>query len=310
MRQRGNTDELLEPGAGVGPTSLGVRRGLTGGLLALPAACALALFCVAPLLYLVRYSFFVYVPGDPLATGFTLGNYGKFLSDRYYLGVLGQTLGIGLAVTLASLVLGFPVAYGLARMRSRWRAVCLVLIISPLYVSAVVRAYGWLVILGDAGVVNNLLRWLHVIERPVRMMFTPLAVVIALTEVALPFMILILASVIQNIDPALEDAAANLGARPWAVFWKVVLPLSLPGVVAGSMLVFILATGSYVTPALTGGKSVKMLVTEVYQQMTAIYNWPFGAATAFILLVVTLLCVAGFAAAVESSSRERLGTGR
>jgi putative spermidine/putrescine transport system permease protein len=116
--------------------------------------------------------------------------------------------------------------------------------------------------------------------------------------------------VIQNIDPALEDAAANLGARPWWVFWHVVLPLSLPGVVAGSLLVFILATGSYVTPALTGGKSVKMLVTEVYQQMTAIYNWPFGAAMAFILLAVTLLCVAGFAAAVEGSTRGRLGGGR
>jgi putative spermidine/putrescine transport system permease protein len=291
-------------------TSPDARRAVTGGLLALPAACALGLFCAAPLLYLVRYSFFVYVPGDPLSTGFTLENYVRFLSDRYYLGVLGQTLSIGLAVTLASLVLGFPVAYGLARMRSRWRAVCLVLIISPLYVSAVVRAYGWLVILGDAGVVNNLLRWLHVIERPVRMMFTPLAVVIALTEVALPFMILILASVIQNIDPALEDAAANLGARPWWVFWKVLLPLSLPGVLAGSLLVFILATGSYVTPALTGGKSVKMLVTEVYQQMTAIYNWPFGAATAFILLVVTLLCVAGFAAAVERSTRKRSGAAK
>jgi putative spermidine/putrescine transport system permease protein len=287
-------------------TGPGGRRAMTGGLLALPAACVLGLFCIAPLLYLVRYSFFVYVPGDPLATGFTLRNYGKFLSDRYYLGVLGQTLAIGLAVTAASLALGFPVAYGLARMRSRWRALCLVLIISPLYVSAVVRAYGWLVILGDAGVVNNLLRWLHVVDRPVRMMFTPLAVVIALTEVALPFMILVLASVIQNIDPALEDAAVNLGARPWSVFWKVLLPLSLPGVVAGSMLVFILATGSYVTPALTGGKSVKMLVTEVYQQMTAIYNWPFGAATAFLLLAVTLLCVFAFTAGVEGWTRERL----
>jgi putative spermidine/putrescine transport system permease protein len=291
---------------GVLDTRPGARRAATGGLLALPAAGVLGLFCVAPLLYLVRYSFFVYVPGDPLATGFTFANYGKFLSDPYYLEVLAQTLGIGLAVTSASLVLGFPVAYGLARWRSRWRAVCLVLIISPLYVSAVVRAYGWLVILGDAGVVNNLLRWLHVVDRPVRMMFTPLAVVIALTEVALPFMILVLASVIQNIDPALEDAAANLGARPWRVFREVVLPLSLPGVVAGSMLVFILATGSYVTPALTGGKSVKMLVTEVYQQMTAIYNWPFGAASAFVLLAVTLLCVAGFAAAVEGVTRRWL----
>ena len=286
------------PGSG-----LGARRVNAGCLLALPAAGVLGLFCVAPLLYLVRYSFFLYTPGDPLARGFTVGHYTKFLSDRYYLGVLGQTLGIGLTVTLASLALAFPVAYGLARLRSRWRAVCLVLIISPLYVSAVVRAYGWLVILGDAGVVNNLLRWLHVVERPIRMMFTPLAVIVALTEVTLPFMILTLASALQNIDPALEDAAANLGARPWRVFCEVVLPLSLPGVFAGSMLVFILATGSYVTPALTGGRSVKMLVTEVYQQMTVIYNWPFGAAISFILLAVTLLGVTALARVFERSSR-------
>jgi putative spermidine/putrescine transport system permease protein len=272
------------------------RANATAGIvLSLPAAIALGLFCIAPLLYLARYSFFVYDPMDPLARGATAANYAKFLGDPYYLGVLGQTFAVALAVTAASLVLGFPVAYGLARMRSRWRAVCLVLIISPLYVSAVVRAYGWLVILGDAGLVNGILTALGLIQRPVRMMFTPWAVIVALTEVALPFMILTLTSVLQRIDPALEEAAANLGAKPWRVFTEVVLPLSMPGVVAGSMLVFILAAGSYVTPALTGGKRVKMLVTEVYQQMTAIYNWPFGAAISFILLVLTLFCVAAIA---------------
>ncbi len=262
---------------------------------ALPAAVALGLFCVAPLLYLGRYSFFVYDPADPLARGFTLANYLRFLSDAYYLGVLAETLAIALAVTLSALILGFPVAYGLARLKSRWRAVLLVLIISPLYVSAVVRAYGWLVILGDGGLINNLLIWLGIVSRPIRMMFTPWAVVVALTEVALPFMILTLASTLQRIDPALEEAAANLGARPWRVFREVLLPLSMPGIVAGSMLVFILAAGSYATPALIGGRRVKMLVTEVYQQMTAIYNWPFGAAVSFILLLLTLLSVAAFA---------------
>jgi len=121
-------------------------------------------------------------------------------------------------------------------MRARWRAVCLVLIISPLYVSAVVRAYGWMVILGDGGIVNGILVWLGLIKRPIRMMFTWWAVVLALTEVALPFMILTLASSLQRIDPALEEAAANLGARPWSVLREVILPLSIPGVVAGSSI--------------------------------------------------------------------------
>ena len=270
-------------------------RQAAGIALALPAAVALGLFCVAPLLYLGRYSLFVYDPADPLARGFTFASYVRFVTDAYYLGVLAQTLAIALSVTLAALVLGFPVAYGLARLKSRWRAICLVLVISPLYVSAVVRAYGWLVILGDGGLINNLLIWLGFIRRPIRMMFTPWAVVVALTEVALPFMILTLASTLQKIDPALEEAAANLGARPRRVFREVILPLSMPGVVAGSMLVFILAAGSYATPALIGRKSVKMLATEIYQQMTAIFNWPFGAAMSFILLVLTLFSVAVFA---------------
>jgi putative spermidine/putrescine transport system permease protein len=278
-------------------------RKAVGIALALPAALVLALFCVGPLVYLGRYSFFVYDPADPLARGFTLDNYLRFMSDAYYLGVLAETLAVALAVTVAALILGFPVAYGLARLRSRWRAVLLVLIISPLYVSAVVRAYGWLVILGDGGLVNNLMIWLGIVSRPVRMMFTPWAVVVALTEVALPFMILTLASTLQKIDPMLEEAAANLGARPWRVFLSVVLPLSIPGIVAGSMLVFILAAGSYATPALIGGKRVKMLVTEVYQQMTAIFNWPFGAAMSFILLMLTLLSVAAFARAMSERWR-------
>ncbi|MBI1775844.1 MAG: ABC transporter permease [Proteobacteria bacterium] len=284
------------------------KRRAAGIALALPSAVALGLFCVAPLLYLGRYSLFVYDPADPLARGVTLASYIRFLTDSYYLGVLAQTLAIAFSVTLAALVLGFPVAYGLARQKSRWRAVCLVLIISPLYVSAVVRAYGWLVILGDGGLINNLLIWLGVVQRPIRMMFTSWAVVVALTEVALPFMILTLASTLQKIDPMLEEAAANLGARPWRVFKEVILPLSMPGIIAGSMLVFILAAGSYATPALIGGRRVKMLVTEVYQQMTAIYNWPFGAAVSFILLILTLLCVAGFSRAL--SDRWRIEAGR
>ena len=181
---------------------------------------------------------------------FTLHNYRKFLFDRFYLGVLGTTLRISVLVTLAALVTGYPVASYLQRARPRERAALMLLIVSPLLVSLVIRSYGWVIVLGPRGLVNNVLAGLHLVSAPLKLIYTETAVVVGLTHVFYPFMVLAIYSSLQTIDPAVVRAAQNLGASPRMAFWRVTLPLSVPGIVAGSLIVFALSVSSFVTPAL------------------------------------------------------------
>jgi len=197
-----------------------------------------------------------------------------------------------MAVTAWCLALGFPLAYSVARMRSnRGRGLVIVLLLCPLMTSAVVRSYGWLIMLGDQGVLSVSLMNLGLIESPLRLLYTQMGTTIALVEVLLPFMVLSLIGVIQNIHPSLEEAAASLGAGMWRVLIDVVLPLSMPGVAAGSVLVFILAIGAFVTPALIGGAKILFVPMLVYQQAMAVMNWPFAAAIAFVFLLLVLILI-------------------
>ena len=182
--------------------------------------------------------------------------------------------------TLLSLAAGFPAGYALARMSRPWKSWLTLLTIFPLMVGGVVRSAGWLMLLGNAGLVNAGLRWASLTEAPVQMIYTPSAVVLALVSVVLPYMILTLASVIEAIPRPLEEAALNLGARPFMVFRRVIFPLALPGVIAASALVFILCMNAYATPVLVGGAKFKMMAPAVYDQFVRTTNWPFGAALA------------------------------
>jgi putative spermidine/putrescine transport system permease protein len=230
---------------------------------------------------------------DPL----TLHNYGKFLLDRYYLGVLLGTLKISVLVTLAALVTGYPVAAYLAKARPRERAVLMLLIVSPLLVSLVIRSFGWVIVLGPRGLVNAVLLGLGL--APVKLIYTETAVVIGLTHVFYPFMVLAIYSALQNIDPAVVRAARNLGAGPLQTFWRVTLPLSVPGIVAGSLIVFALAVSSFVTPTLLGGPWVKVVAYLVWEQNLVVLDWGFAAAIAVILLVVTGLVMLVYNQLVE-----------
>ena len=258
-------------------------------LLALPALVVVLAVLGIPLVILARYSLNRFVPGQFMVEAVTLENYVKFASDPYYRGVLWTTVQVALLSTVISLVAGFPVAYFLARTQSRWKSLLVILVVFPLLVGNVVRAAGWLAMLGTKGFVNTALLWVGAIEQPVKILYTPTAVVIGIVAVVLPYMILTLQSVLEGINFAVEEAARNLGAGRLTVLRRVTLPLALPGIVAGTVLVFILCMYAYATPVLLGGPSFRMMAPALYDQMTKANNWPFGAALAFVLMAATLL---------------------
>jgi putative spermidine/putrescine transport system permease protein len=250
---------------------------------------AVALF-VVPLLALLRYSFNVHVPGRFMIPAWTLANYAKFARASFFWQVTWVTIEIGLVTTLLALLFGYPLAYFFAR-RPSFRALQMSLLVAPLLVNIVVRVYGWRVLLSDVGLLNRALTAAGVIHEPIGFMNSISGVVIALVHVLLPYMVLSIASVLEGVDVALEEAAATLGASPWVRFRRVLLPLSMPGIVAGSVLVFTHAAGSFVVPALMGGGRVKTIPTLMYQYTLGLMNWPFGAALAFVMASITLVAL-------------------
>lgn len=244
--------------------------------------------CVAlPALLLLRTSF---RPGSGPASlpGWTLAQWAAFLGDAYYLQALGQTLAIAALTTALCLLFGAPVGYSLARLppaKRRWRVVIVIL---PLSLSLVVVVFGWLVILGRTGLLNRALLALGLVDSPQRLLFSTPAVILVLVQQFLPYMVLSVMSVCAQIDPVLEQAAANLRANRWRTIRRIVLPLAMPGLVSGSTLVFVLASAAFLTPRMVGGTRVQMLGSLVYDQVLVILNWPFGAAIAAGLLIVVL----------------------
>lgn len=190
---------------------------------------------------------------------------------------------------MLALVLGFPVAYFLARTQSRYKSLFVILLVFPLMVGNVVRAAGWMVALGNAGVVNAVLQAMGLIDGPLTMMYTPTAVVIGTTAVVMPYLILTLQSVLEGMDLSVEEAARNVGASFFTTLRRIVLPIAAPGVAAGTMLVFILCMNAYATPVLLGGSGLTMMAPALYDQITKASNWPFGAALAVVLVCGTLV---------------------
>ena len=203
------------------------------------------------------------------------------------------TLRTALVVTLGTLLLGYPVALALSRLRRGAATFVLILVLLPFWTSVLVRSYAWMVLLGRHGLINEPLIGVGLIGAPLRLLNTSFAVHIAMIHILLPYMILPIASVLRQIDGALPRAAAGLGAPPWRVFLQVVLPLSMPGVAAGTLLVFVLSLGFYITPALVGGPRDLMLSMLIAQQVDLL-NWPYAACLSAALLAVTLLLIAAF----------------
>lgn len=270
------------------------RRQLAWIYLILPAMFVLVVLFLVPLVSLFWSSIHQYVPGKGITDIITWGYYTKFLSDIYYIGILAKTILLGVGVTLATLLLGYPLAYFIARTESPHKGIYFALIIFPLFLNIVVRSFAWIVILANRGLVNDLLINLGLIQTPFKMLYNYFGVVVGMTHVFLPFMILAVATAIQNVDRSCEEAALSLGASRARTFWSITFPLSMPGVLGGSLLVFLLSITAFVTPRLLGGVSVKVISNLIYQQFMFTGNWPFGAAIGFILLAVTLIIIAGY----------------
>src|SRR5882762_8347593 len=253
-----------------------------------PATLYVAVGLLIPLVILFRYSLNQFVPGKFMVDALTMENYVKFFTDVYYTAVLTRTVRIAFITTAICLLMGFPLAYVLARTQTRYKNLLIMLVVLPLFVGNAVRAAGWMVAFGNKGLINASLMGVGALSQPLEIMFSEMAVIIGITAVNLPFMVLTLQSVIEGIDRSVEEAAFSLGAPPLAMFRRVLAPLAMPGILAGTILTFILAMNAYATPFLLGGPLFKMMAPLVYNQFTQQSNWPFGAAIAFVLMTVTL----------------------
>ena len=263
--------------------------GLTAGLLLGPATLFVAITLLVPTAILFRYSLNAFVPGQFMVDALTLENYVKFFSDSYYTNVLLRTVRVATICTLVCFIFGFPLAYVLARTQSRFKNIFIILVVLPLFVGNAVRAAGWMASLGNKGFFNQMMMSLGLIDKPIEIMYTETAVLIGIVAVNLPYMVLTLQSVIEGISPMIEEAAFSLGANPMKMAKRVLLPLALPGLLAGGILTFILAMNAYATPVLLGGPKFQMMGPLVYGQFAQQNNWPFGGAISFVLMSATII---------------------
>ena len=268
-------------------------------LLALPASLALLFFFILPMVYILIRTL----------TENGTADFTEFFTDPFYLDILWTTIRVSLVSTAVSLLLGYPTAYYMARTTSRLKQAMVIVILFPFLVSAVVRSYGWMVILGTNGLLNQLLLGLGLISEPLKLLNTEAAVIIGMIHLLIPYMILSLVGVLQSIDPNVEYAAYSLGASPLTTFRKVVFPLSTPGIISGCVLVFTMSMTSYVTPKLLGGSKFRMMATMVVQEINVNFDWGAASAISYILLAV-ILAVQVVVVLVTGRYMKRMGGGK
>jgi putative spermidine/putrescine transport system permease protein len=256
-------------------------------LCALPAAFFVAFF-LAPMAVVLIASLTT-PAGQP-----TFAHYVRILADAYHWDVLWVTFRIGALTTLVCVLIGYPLAWYLVRIVKwrPWRRFCVILLVVPLFTSNIVRSFGWMVLLGRNGLVNDGLIGLGLIERPMRFLGTELGILIGLVYILLPFIVLAVGNALAKVDPALEHASADLGATPAGTFRTIIFPLSLPGLMAGAVMVFMLAVSAYVTPALLSGGRITVFSMLIFQQYSSVFDFNYGGALSITMLVLTLALVA------------------
>lgn len=245
-----------------------------------PLTLFLTGFFIWPLVDVLRMSFYSRYPGEAVLT---LAKYVSISSDPFYRGVAASSLGIAVTVTALTVVLGYPAAYYLVRFRSPYRHLLFVALVSPLIISVVVRTLGWLLLLGAEGPAQRLIQLIGI--GPRQLLFNRGAIILGLTHVLLPLMILVIAGTLAGVDRFLEEVARVLGASPARTFLRITLPLSLPGIVAGSVLVFTASMGAYLTPFFLGGGRIQVAAIVIYDATLVVVDWPAAAALAVLLLV-------------------------
>ena len=245
-----------------------------------PGVVLLCFFLVLPLLSSL-------IPTVFPESSFSLQLYIDFFKDSYFMAVLGRTLSISLIVTIFCAVLGLPVAYVISGVSKKWRGILIALTLFPLLTNSVIRSFAWITILGKNGVINNLLMMFGVITEPMSLLYTDFSIIIGSVYLFLPTMIMTLVGVLENIDDDLLEAAATLGLSPLKGFFKIILPLSLPGMIVGSILVFTGTLTAYTTPQLLGGNKKMMLATLLYQRATTLGDWTSASVIALVMIVIT-----------------------
>ena len=248
--------------------------------LLLPGIVLLCFFLVLPLLSSL-------IPTVFPESSFSLQLYIDFFKDSYFMAVLGRTLSISLIVTIFCAALGLPAAYVISGVSKKWRGILIALTLFPLLTNSVIRSFAWITILGKNGVINNLLMMFGVINEPMSLLYTDFSIIIGSVYLFLPTMIMTLVGVLENIDDDLLEAAATLGLSPLKGFFKIILPLSLPGMIVGSILVFTGTLTAYTTPQLLGGNKKMMLATLLYQRATTLGDWTSASVIALVMIVIT-----------------------
>ncbi|MFH1186105.1 MAG: ABC transporter permease [Chloroflexota bacterium] len=262
-------------------------RVFQGVALISPANAYLFFFVILPLIMIVILSFLSRGAYGQVVFRFNPGNYTRLL-DPVYARILMYSLGVGFGTTVITVLIGYPLAYYIARSPARQRSMLLFLILVPFWTNFVIRIYAWIMILRGGGLLDTFLQWVGLTQEPLGLLYTPTAVMIGMVYEFLPFMVLPLYTSLEKIENALLEAAADLGAPPWRAFLRVTLPLSVPGMIAGTILVFIPAMGMFVLPDLMGGAKTLLIGNVIRNQFLTARDWPFGAAASMILMLMTL----------------------
>ena len=280
---------------------MSVSRRTEASLLATPAATLLGVFFILPILMVLSFAFFRM--GVPSLAALDTSAWARLLVDNYYLGLAGRSLRLGIVVTLVTLVVGYPLALAIDAAPRRWRSWLVLALLLPLMTSVVVRSFGWLVILGRNGPIIQWLREFELVDRRFQLAYTDTGVSIAMVQVLLPYMVLTLLGVIGQIDRRLLEAARAMGASWWTALARVTLPLSRAGVVAGSVLVFAVTVGSFITPVLIGGLKLPVLASGIYASAISENDWPMAAAQSIALFLVVLAVLVPYTVATRSGAR-------
>jgi len=272
-------------------------------VLLLPVLFLFLLFFFAPMIVLFITSFRTFNQSIGVENQWTIHNYAQFISDSSYLLILWRTLRIGFITTIICLILAYPFAYQLVKMPDKLKRLVILFVLSPLLISMVIRSYGWGILLGNNGFINHLLVNLGITRTPLTLMYTEFSVILGMVHVVFPYMVLSIMGSLERIDDSLIRASKILGAGSMRAFFGVTLPLSLPGIFAGSVMVFSLTVSSFVTPSILGGAKVKVMSYLTYEQFTNTLNWPYGAAIGFILVFISVITLVVYSRILSFSKK-------
>ncbi len=261
-----------------------------GKFLALPTVVWLCIFFIIPMLIVVAVSFASRTPYGQVVFNWTLGNYGRF-AETLYISIFAQTLVVALVTTVVTILMGYPLAWSLVQLPKRWQQPALVVVMAPFWINFLIRSYAWVIILRSQGVVNTILLKMGLITTPLQLLYNEGAVMLGMIYTLLPFMVLPLYVSIEQLDKRLLEAAADLGAAPLTAFRKITLPLTMPGIAAGTILVFISSLGMFVVPDVMGGAKSALIGNLIQNQFLSARDWPFGSALSIVLAVLSMVLI-------------------